>query len=77
VLLWIAIKGSVLLCVAALVQFALFRRASAAARHVVWTLSITCVLLLPVVSIVVPEWPLVTLSARQMPAQVRACRSIC
>lgn len=58
-LLWITVKASTLLCIAALAQLLLFRRASAATRHIVWTLGISSMLLIPVVSMVLPPWPLV------------------
>jgi beta-lactamase regulating signal transducer with metallopeptidase domain len=58
-LLWITIKASALLCIAALAQLVFFRRASAATRHIVWTLGIASMLLIPVVSTVLPPWPLV------------------
>src|SRR5262245_37560522 len=54
--LWIVIKASALLTVAALGQAALGRRASAAARHLVWTLALAAVILLPVSSLVLPAW---------------------
>ena len=58
-LLWITVKASALLCIAALAQLLLLRRASAATRHIVWTLGISSMLLVPVVSMVLPPWPLV------------------
>ena len=61
--LWIAIKASVLLGVAAIVQTVMYRRTSAAMRHLVWTLAVVGVLLLPMVSLVLPEWTVVTRTA--------------
>ena len=55
--LWIVVKASVLLGVAAIVQALLHRRTSAATRHLVWTLAIVGVLLLPVLSLALPAWP--------------------
>jgi beta-lactamase regulating signal transducer with metallopeptidase domain len=55
-LLWIALKASVLLGAAAMVQAALYRRASAATRHHIWMLAVLGVLLLPVMSVVLPDW---------------------
>jgi beta-lactamase regulating signal transducer with metallopeptidase domain len=57
--LWIVLKASVLLGVAAIVQAALYRRASAATRHHIWTLAVLGVLLLPVMSFVLPRWAVV------------------
>jgi beta-lactamase regulating signal transducer with metallopeptidase domain len=55
--LWIAVKASMLLGAAAAVQAAL-RQASAATRHLLWTLAILAVLLLPVLALVLPAWGL-------------------
>ena len=57
--LWIVLKASALLGVAAIVQAALYRRASAATRHHIWTLAVLGVLLLPVMSFVLPGWAVV------------------
>jgi beta-lactamase regulating signal transducer with metallopeptidase domain len=54
--LWITIKASVLLGVAAIVQAVMYRRTSAAMRHLVWTLAIVGVLLLPILSLALPDW---------------------
>ena len=58
--LWIVIKASVLLGGAALVQAVIYRRSSAAMRHLVWTLALVGTLLLPVLSLALPDWPVVT-----------------
>jgi HEAT repeat protein/beta-lactamase regulating signal transducer with metallopeptidase domain len=62
-------KATVLLAVAALASLAL-RRASAASRHLVWTLALVGALLLPILSLALPRWqlPLVTLASSVMPA---------
>jgi len=68
---WMLLKASVLLGTAALVQFAVCRRASAATRHFVWTLTVLSMILLPFVSLAVPEWGLTvrtTSHAAQSPA---------
>jgi len=48
-------KGFALFAVAALVAFAL-RRASAAARHIVWVSALGCALVLPCCALLLPEW---------------------
>jgi uncharacterized protein (TIGR03435 family) len=52
----ILVKVTLVLGIAATVQSVLARRASAAARHLVWTLAITGVLLLPILAISLPDW---------------------
>jgi beta-lactamase regulating signal transducer with metallopeptidase domain len=61
--LWIALKASALIGVAAIVQAVLYRRASAATRHHIWTLAVLGVLLLPAASFVLPDWAVVMSSA--------------
>ena len=51
-------KATVLLATAIAIQHLLRRRASAATRHVVLTLAAISVLVLPVASLVSPEWGL-------------------
>jgi beta-lactamase regulating signal transducer with metallopeptidase domain len=60
-LVWMTIKASALLAIAFVVQAVIHRRASAATRHLVWTLSVAAVLLLPVLSLTLPQWPVMTL----------------
>lgn len=57
-------KATLLLASAALAAVAL-RRASAAARHLVWTLALVSAMVLPALSIALPRWqiPLVTLQS--------------
>lgn len=50
-------KGLVLLMLAGVVTLAM-RRASAASRHLVWSLVMTGLLILPVLSLVTPKWQL-------------------
>ncbi len=57
----IAVKASVLLAAAALVQAVLYRRLSAAMRHLVWTLAVAGLLLLPILSLALPEWAVVVI----------------
>jgi len=54
-LLHVSAKATLVLVTAAVVCLAL-RRASAALRHLVWTLAIVCVLCLPLLSMVLPAW---------------------
>lgn len=54
------LKASILLAAAALVQAVIRRRASAATRHMVWTLAIASVLLLPFAWAVLPAWAVAT-----------------
>ena len=61
--LWIIIKATVVLALAAIVQAVMHRRTSAAMRHLVWTLAIVGVLLLPILSLALPEWAVVTRTA--------------
>src|SRR5207247_11151192 len=52
----IIVRASALLAAAALADFVLRCRASAATRHLVWTLAIGALLVLPIASYVLPEW---------------------
>ena len=74
-------KATLLFAAAGFASFML-RRRSAAARHMIWTLALVSVLVLPVLSIALPRWqlPIVTLEreALQLPAssfQLAAPRS--
>jgi beta-lactamase regulating signal transducer with metallopeptidase domain len=60
----LALKGTVVLAAAALATLAL-RRASAAARHLVWTLAFAGLLALPVLGLAVPRWQIPILPARE------------
>ena len=64
-----AAKVSLILAVAAAGAFAL-RRASAASRHLLWTLALCSALALPILTLVLPRWelPLVELARTDGPA---------
>ena len=53
---WIVLKASIVVGIAALVQLVVRSRASAATRHFLWALAILGVLVLPAASFVLPEW---------------------
>jgi beta-lactamase regulating signal transducer with metallopeptidase domain len=69
VALAVVVKATALLGIAAIMQLVVFRRASAATRHLVWTIALVGVLLLPVVSLVGPAWT-VEIPAAQKPVPV-------
>jgi beta-lactamase regulating signal transducer with metallopeptidase domain len=52
----ITLRATALVGAAAIVDLALRRRASAATRHLVWTLAIAALLVLPIASASLPEW---------------------
>jgi beta-lactamase regulating signal transducer with metallopeptidase domain len=52
----VALKVSTLMALAAVAAGLMRRRASAASRHLVWTLAVVGVLVLPVASLVIPGW---------------------
>jgi len=63
-----AVKGTFILIAAGLLGAAL-RRASAAARHLVWAVAFAALLLLPVLSVAVPRW---TVTAPQSAVRLAA-----
>jgi beta-lactamase regulating signal transducer with metallopeptidase domain len=65
--LWLALQATALLGIAALVQLIVYRRGSAATRHTVWTLAIASVLLLPLVSLALPQLPVVLVEVDPKP----------
>src|SRR5262245_6190097 len=56
------VKASLVLGVAAMVQALVGRRLSAATRHLIWSLAISGLLLLPMLSAVLPGWTAVQLT---------------
>ena len=66
-------KATLLFAAAGLASFVL-RRRSAAARHMIWTLALLSVLVLPVLSVALPRWqlPIVTLQREASVAQLPA-----
>jgi beta-lactamase regulating signal transducer with metallopeptidase domain len=54
----IVVKATALLAASALVDAALRRRGSAAARHLVWTVAVVGLLALPIASVSLPAWTL-------------------
>jgi beta-lactamase regulating signal transducer with metallopeptidase domain len=64
---WMILKVSLLLTAAAIVQALLGRRRSAATRHLMWTLALVGVLILPMLSAVMPQWEAVRLPASSVP----------
>jgi hypothetical protein len=59
---WMLGKVSVLLAAAVVTNALLYRRASAAIRHLVWTLAVVGLLLLPMLSAVLPGWTVARLT---------------
>ena len=52
----VAFKTSLLLAAASTANVLLYRRTSAASRHLVWTLAVVGLLLLPIFSVALPSW---------------------
>src|SRR3954464_1230543 len=52
----IALKATLLLAIAVVIDWPVLRRASAAARHQLWTFAVVAVLLLPVLACALPGW---------------------
>ena len=68
------IKATILLAAAAVVSATLLRRASAAQRHMVWTLALVAALALPLLTLALPRWqmPVVQVSEAALPAATPA-----
>jgi beta-lactamase regulating signal transducer with metallopeptidase domain len=69
-IVWIVIKATAILGLAALVQLLLRRRASAAVRHLIWTSAAASLLAFPLAVLLLPSWPVVVRTAA--PAVVSA-----
>src|SRR5512132_2992206 len=54
--LGITLKASALLGLAAAAQYVVRRRASAATRHFLWLLAVLSVVVLPAVTLAIPQW---------------------
>ena len=70
-LIWLAdfsVKGLVILALAWAIVGSM-RRASAAARHTVWMLAVLAALLLPGLSVALPQWQVKIIPATLFPSQ--------
>src|SRR6187549_1626124 len=69
-----AIVKATLLIGAGALGAVLLRRASAASRHLVWTLALVSALALPALSLALPKWqlPIVTLTGQEAPPEAPA-----
>jgi beta-lactamase regulating signal transducer with metallopeptidase domain len=72
---WIVAKASVLMAAAAVVCLLIYRRASAATRHLLWTLTILSLLLLPALAMVGPRWTIALPLARATPPSIAVSRT--
>lgn len=70
----VSIKGTLVLLVAGGLTFAC-RRASAAARHLVWSLALTSILVMPALSILLPAWKVAALGEVMPQVMPRAAQS--
>jgi beta-lactamase regulating signal transducer with metallopeptidase domain len=68
----IVVRASAVLAAAGLADLALSRRASAATRHLVWSLAIAAMLLLPIGLAALPQWQ-VRIPVQRTPAIATAC----
>jgi beta-lactamase regulating signal transducer with metallopeptidase domain len=68
---WMIAKVSALLAIATIAQALIRRRTSAATRHLVWTLAVASLLLLPLLSAMLPSWP-VAVRVSALPASAAA-----
>lgn len=72
---WIVVKASVLMAAAAVVCLLMYRQASAATKHLLWTLTILSLLLLPALAIVGPRWTIALPLARATPPSIAVSRT--
>ena len=69
----IVVRASALLTAAALIDLFLRRRASAATRHLLWTLAVVALLALPIASSELPAWLVrIPIARETVPVQLRA-----
>ena len=54
--MWLIVKCSAILGVAALIQVMIARRASASTRHIIWTFALAGAMVLPIASFALPPW---------------------
>src|SRR5262245_10741902 len=73
-----AVKSSAIIALAALAAGVMRRRASAASRHLVWTVAVTGLLTLPLAVLAVPNWniPIRREVASPLPANPPAATAI-
>jgi beta-lactamase regulating signal transducer with metallopeptidase domain len=72
-----AFKISALMALAAVAAGLMRHRASAASRHLVWTLAVAAVLILPIASVVIPSWEIPIRSGTMaMAAPVAAVKDV-
>ncbi len=68
------VKATALVGVAAMAQWLLRRRASAATKHGVWALTVAGLLLLPPLALTGPQWPVADRRAGKPVEPWRRCR---
>lgn len=73
-LLEVTLKGTLFLSIAAVLALAL-RRASAASRHLIWTLALCATLALPVLSLTLPSWKVASFSSSESAATSKPMRT--
>ncbi len=72
---WFVAKASVLMAAAAIVCLLIYRQASAATRHLLWTLTVLSLLLLPLVTAMSPKWTIALPLARAASPSITVLRT--